>query len=120
MNIRTFLLSVASTAAILPHVSHASAENAALNACARAFAASMAPAGSSAPAFKLKRSSSQAGSAIGDYYSAHEYTFELQAHNPKTGLILARATCTADTSGTHVALTATPLDGREATLAAQL
>ncbi len=118
MKIRTLLFSVASTAAILPHVCHASAENTALDACARAFAASMASAGSSAPAFKLKRSS-QARSAIDDYYSGHEYTFHLQAHNRKTGFILARATCTADTSGTHVALTATPLDGREATLAAQ-
>jgi hypothetical protein len=120
MNIRTLFLSAASAAAILPSISHASPENAALNACARAFAASMASAGSSAPTFKLKYLSGQPGGTYAEYYGGNEYTFYLQAHDPKTGLTLARATCTADTRGAHVALTATPLDGQEATLAAQL
>ncbi len=120
MNIRTLLLSAASLAALLPHVSHASAENAALNACARAFAASMAPAGASAPTFKLKYLGGQRGSTFADYYSGGEYTFYLKAHNPKTGMTLARATCTTDMQGTHVALTSTPLDGQEAALSAQL
>jgi hypothetical protein len=120
MNIRALFLSMASAAAILPSISHASGENAALNACARAFAASMTAAGSSAPTFKLKYLSGHPGSTFADYYSGSEYTFYLQAHDPKTGLTLARATCTADTRGTHVALTSTPLDGQEATLAAKL
>jgi hypothetical protein len=120
MNIRTLLLSVASAAAILPTISHASSENAALNACARAFAASMAAAGSNAPTFKLKYLGGQTGSTFDDYYSGHEYTFYLRAQNPKTGLTLARATCTVDPRGTRVALTSTPLDGQEAALAAKL
>ena len=119
MNFRTFILSAASIAALLPAVSHASPEDAALDACVRAFAASMATPGSSAPAFKLKYRSSQPGSAIAEYYSAREYIFNLQARDPKTGATLARATCTADTRGTQVALSATPLDGSEATLAAR-
>jgi len=118
MNFRTLILSAASIAAFSPLISHASTETAALGACARAFAASMAAPGSSAPAFKLKYRSSQAGSAIADYYSGHEYTFFLQAHDPKTGATLASATCTADTRGAQVALTTAPLDGPEATLAA--
>jgi hypothetical protein len=119
MNFRTLFLGVASIAAFSPAVSHASPENAALGACTRAFAASMATPGSSAPAFKLKYRSSQAGSAIADYYSGHEYTFYLQAHDPKSGATLARATCTADARGNQVALTAAPVDGSEVTLAAR-
>jgi hypothetical protein len=57
--------------------------------------------------------------ALGDYYRGREYTFYLQARDPKTGATLARATCSADTSGTVVALTATPAQTPPA-LAAQL
>jgi hypothetical protein len=119
MNFRTFILSAASIAALLPAVSHASPENAALDACVRAFAASMATPGSSAPAFKLKYRSSQPGSAIAEYYSGHEYSFNLQAHDPKTGATVASATCTSDARGAQLALTATPLGSPEATLAAR-
>jgi hypothetical protein len=119
MYFRTLILSAASIAAFVPAVSHASPENAALDACVRAFAASMATPGSNAPTFKLKYQSSQPGSAIAEYYSAREYIFNLQAREPKTGATLARATCTTDTRGTQIALTATPLDGSEATLAAR-
>jgi hypothetical protein len=119
MKFRTLFLSAASVAAILPSVSHATTESAALGACARAFAASMASPGASAPAFKLKYRSSAAGSAITEYYASREYTFYLQAHDVKTGATLARATCTADRQGTQIALNAKPLDGAEATLAAR-
>jgi hypothetical protein len=118
MNFRTLSAAVA-IAAFLPVISHASTEAAALGACTRAFAASMAAPGSSAPAFKLKYRGSPAGSAVADYYSGHEFTFYLQAHDPKTGATLARATCTADARGIQVALSAAPLDGSEATLAAR-
>jgi hypothetical protein len=119
MNFRTLLLSAATIAAFSPAISHASTETAALDACTRAFAASMAAPGSSAPAFKLKYHGGPAGSAVADYYSGHEYTFYLQAHDAKTGATLARATCTADERGDQVALTAAPADGSEATLAAR-
>lgn len=119
MKFRTLLFSAASLAAFSPVVSQASAESAALGACARAFAASMASPGSSAPAFQLKYRHSQAGSAIADYYSGREYTFYLQAHDAKTGATVARATCTADTRGIQAAVTATPLNAPEATLAAR-
>jgi hypothetical protein len=119
MNFRTLILGTASIAALLPSISHASAESAALGACTRAFAASMAAPGSSAPSFKLKYRGSQAGSAIADYYSGREYTFYLQARDPKSGARLARATCTADAGGIQIALVATPLDAPETTLAAR-
>jgi len=105
MTIRKLLLAAASIAAIAPAVSYASEENAALTACAQAFATSLASA-SGTPTFKLKYHSEPAG-ALDDYYRAREYTFYLQAHDPKTGSTLARATCSADASGTVVALTPT-------------
>jgi len=119
MNIRTLILSAASIAAFSPAVSFASPENAALDACARAFAASTAAPGSGVPAFKLKYRSSPAGNSILDYYASHEYTFYLQARDLKTGATLARATCTTDMRGTQVALTAMAAGGSEATLAAR-
>jgi hypothetical protein len=119
MIIRTLILGAASIAALSPAVSFASPENAALEACARAFAASTASPGSGAPAFKLKYRGGSVESSIVDYYSKHEYTFYLQAHDLKTGATLARATCTTDARGTQVALSATPLNGSEATLAAR-
>jgi hypothetical protein len=117
MIIRRLLLTAASIAAICPAVSRASAESTALNACAQAFATSLAS-GSGAPTFTLKYHSESAG-ALADYYGSHEFTFYLQARDPKTGLTLARATCSADTRGAVVALTATPLE-TSPSLAAQL
>jgi hypothetical protein len=114
---RKLLLTAALAAAICPIISHASAENAALNACAQAFATSLAP-DSAAPAFKLKYHSESAG-PLADYYNSHKFTFYLQARDPKTGLTLARATCSADTRGAVIALTATPLE-TSPSLAAQL
>jgi hypothetical protein len=119
MNFRTLILGVASIAALSPAVSFASPENTALGACTRAFAASMASPGSGAPAFKVKYLSGQAQSAIAEYYSSREFTIYLQARDLKTGATLGRAMCTADMRGTLVALTATPLNGSEATLAAR-
>lgn len=106
MTIRKLLLTAASIAAICPAVSHASPENAALKACAQAFATSLAS-GSGTPAFKLKYHSESAD-ALADYYGSHAFTFYLQAHDPKTGSTLASATCSADTRGAVIALTATP------------
>jgi hypothetical protein len=118
MNFRTLLLGAATIAVLSPALSFASPENAALGACTRAFAASMASPGSSAPAFKVQYRNGQARSAIAEYYSNHEFTFYLQANDPKTGATLARATCTADSRGIQAALSAAPL-ASETTLAAR-
>jgi hypothetical protein len=117
MIIRKLLLTAASIAAICPAVSHASPENAALSACAQAFATSLAP-GSAAPAFTLKYHSEAAG-MLAEYYGSRAFTFYLQARDPKTGLTLARATCSADTRGAVIALKATPPE-TSPSLAAQL
>ena len=117
MIIRKLLLTAASIAAICPAISQASPENTALNACAQAFATSLAS-GSGTPTFKLKYHSESAG-PVADYYNSGEFTFYLQAHDPKSGLTLARATCSADTRGAVIALTATPPE-TSPSLAAQL
>jgi hypothetical protein len=119
MKLRILILAAASLAAISPSMSQAAPENAALNACARAFAASVASPGGSTPEFKLKYLGGQPGATFNDYYSNHEYTFFLAAHDPKSGVTLARATCTTDIRGARVALTPTPA-GLEDALAARL
>ena len=92
-------------------------ENVALTACAHAFASSIAAPGSAAPTFKLRYLGSQATGGLAENYR-REYTFVLQAHDPKTGLPVAQATCSASLKGTILALTATPT--ATATLAAKL
>ncbi len=112
MTIRKFLLTAASLAALSPAISNAAPEDTALKACARAFASSLAT-GSGTPTFKLKYESESVGT-VAEYYGSHDYTFDLQARNPKTGLALAQATCSADKHGTIFALTLQPLEASPA------
>jgi hypothetical protein len=117
MDIRPFLPALALIAAISPSTSNASSEDAALNACARAFASSIAAPGSAAPVYKLKYPGDHGESPLASYYGVR-YTFYLQAQNAKTGLPLARASCSVDARGT-IALTAMPMDASGPALAAQ-
>jgi hypothetical protein len=117
MNFRVFLPSLAVIAALSPCTSKASSEDAALNACASAFASSIAAPGSAAPVYKLKYPGNHAESPLASYYGIR-YTFYLQAQNAKTGLPLARASCSVDARGT-IALTSMPMDGSSPALAAQ-
>ena|SRR5271163_2180823 len=117
MDIRKCTLAAAAIAAISPSISSANTESVALNACARAFASSIAAPGSAAPAYKVDYRG-HAESALTSYYRS-EYTFYLRAHDPKTGLTLARATCSADNGGKIVALRSEPSDALSPALAAQ-
>ena len=88
----------------------------ALNACARAFASSLATPGSTAPSFKVAyRGNLYTGSML-EFYS-REFTFDLNAKDPKTGLAIARASCSTDSSGAVIALSSLPVASR--TLTAQ-
>ena len=103
-------LALASVAALAPVISNASPEKAALNACARAFASSLASPGAAAPAFKLAYHSSEFGGSMLELYAVErEYTFDLNANDPKTWLPIARASCTTDAHGAVVALSPVPL-----------
>jgi hypothetical protein len=103
MQLRHLTLVAAAIAAISPSISTANPQSVALNACASAFASSLAAPGSASPSYKVDFRGSDSQSALMSYY-VREYTFYLQAHSPKSGRTIARATCSADTNGTIVSL----------------
>ena len=119
MNHRKIALLLAAAAAVAPVISNASPERAALNACARAFASSLASPGSAAPAFRVDYRRSQSPGSMLEFYT-HNYVFDLHANDPKTGLPLARASCSTDTRGTVIAFSSMPLEAAPAALAARL
>src|ERR1700681_4667224 len=103
MNVRNPGLLVAALALLSPAVSGASPEKDALNACARAFASSLASPGAAPPTFKvIYGDAGYAGSAAGFY--SHAYTFDLHATDRKSGLPLARASCSTNIHGNVVEL----------------
>jgi len=112
-------LILASIAALTPIISNASPEKAALNACARAFATSLAAPGAAAPAFKLAYRSNEFADSMLEFYT-REYTFDLNATDLKTGLSIARASCSTDSRGAVVALSSIPLHAAHPDVAARL
>jgi hypothetical protein len=118
MKVRNIALAIATIAVLAPAISNASPEKAALNACAHAFASSLASPGSGAPAFKVNyRSSLVAGSSL-EFYT-RRYTFELHANDEKTGLLIARANCSTDARAVVVAFSAIPTQTVPPSLAAR-
>src|SRR5277367_2043015 len=98
MKLRHVNLLLAAIVALAPAVSNASPEKAALDACARAFASSLASPGSEAPAYKVSYRGDQSADSMFDFYT-REYSFDLHVNDPKTGLPIARASCSADSRG---------------------
>jgi hypothetical protein len=118
MNIRHLGLAVVTAAIFSPSISNASPEKASVEACAHAFATSIASIGAPAPSYKLAyRGNPDAGSLVEFYRSG--YSFDLEAHDQKTGLTVARARCSTGGRGTVVALSVLPLDRKTETLAAE-
>jgi hypothetical protein len=119
MKVRNIALAIATIAVLAPAISNASPEKAALDACAHAFASSLSSPGSSAPVFKVNyRSSLLTGSTLEMMY-ARKYNFELHANDEKTGLLIARANCSADAHGAVVAFSAIPPQTVSPSLAAR-
>ncbi len=116
MMIRQLAIAALAVAALSPAISNASPEKASAKACASAFASSIAAPGSSAPAYKFAYRGADSGS-LADFYPT-DYTFTLEAHDPKTGAAIARARCSTDYRGHVTAISAIPLDASAATLAA--
>jgi hypothetical protein len=108
MRIRHLTLAAAAIAASSPSISNASPQRVALIACASAFATSLAAPGSAAPSYRVEYRGGDSQSALTSYY-VREYTFYLQAHHPKSGRTIARATCSVNADGTIVALEAEPV-----------
>jgi hypothetical protein len=119
MKFRKSALAAATLAVLAPAISNASPEKAAVDACARAFASSLAAPGAAAPAFKVDyRNAAYSGSMLQFY--ARQYSFEMHANSKKTGLPVARASCSTDSHGTVVVLSPMPLDAARSVLAARL
>jgi hypothetical protein len=119
MNSRSIVLGVASIAALVPAISNASPERAALDACAAAFASSLAAPGSSGPAFKVDYRFNQVGGSMLELYS-RAFTFDLYANDVKTGAPIARASCSTNDHGSVVALSPVPLGAWRPTRAPRL
>ena len=104
MNIRTLSLAILAIAAAAPVVASASPEDAALNACAKAFAGSIGGT-SNAPAYKVNyRDQNLVSNSVSGFYKRN-FVFTLQAQDRKTGAPLASATCSADMHGDVLTLT---------------
>jgi hypothetical protein len=118
MKVRNIALAIAAIAVIAPAISNASPEKAALDACAHAFASSLASPGSSAPAFKVNYLGSLVTGSTLEFYT-RKYTFELHANDAKTGLLIARANCSTDAHGAVVAFSSIPPQTVSPSLAAR-
>jgi hypothetical protein len=117
MILRKIALAAATVAALSPAVSNATPEKISAKACASAFASSIAAPGASAPAYKLAYRGT-VGSALADFYPS-DFTFTLEARDPKTGLPFARAVCSTDHRGIVTAISAVPLNAEAGKLASQ-
>jgi|SRR5580698_10851296 len=102
MNLRNTALTAAAIAALVPAIGNATPESDAINACARAFATTLAPPGADAPAYKVSYRSGQHFGSMLEFY-ARDHTFDLHVNDRKTGLAVARASCTTDAHGSVVA-----------------
>ena len=109
MRFRLLFPSALSLAALSPAISQAAPESDALSACTRAFESSLASEAANPPVFKLKYTAGQPSTAWSSFFT-REYTFFLQARDPKSGLARASATCRATSAGNLIALQATQPD----------
>jgi hypothetical protein len=109
MRFRLLFPTAAIIAALSPAISQAAPETEALSACTHAFESSLATDAVSPPVFKLKYTAGQPASAWSNFFT-REYTFFLQARDPKTGIARASATCSATSGGNLIALKAAPAD----------
>lgn len=108
MNFRNIGFSLAAMAAISPSISNAAPESASLAACAQAFAAKMANPGAPAPRYRVSYLNDASAGTLSLIYS-REYTFELHAKDPKSGLVVSKATCSASREGVVTELTVMPV-----------
>jgi hypothetical protein len=108
MNFRKISLAAATIAALAPAVSNATAEKTAVEACARAFASSLARADAAAPTYKVDYRGIQYVEPLTEMYS-RGYSFHLFAKS-KSGQPIAQANCTTNKAGVVVALSPLPQD----------
>jgi hypothetical protein len=117
MILRKIALAAVTIAASYPTISNASPERISAKACASAFASSIAAPGAGVPAYKLAFRGTT-GSVLADFYPS-DYTFNLEARDPKTGQAFARAVCSTDHRGTVTTISAVPLNADAGKLVSQ-
>jgi hypothetical protein len=108
MNFRHIAVAAAAIAVLAPAICAATPERLGINACARAFATTLAAPGADAPAYKITYRSDQHFGSMLEFY-VQEYNFDLHVNDKKTGLAVARARCSTDAHGAVVAFTPIPL-----------
>ena len=118
MNARRFALIVIAAASLAPLTSRASPERDAVNVCARALVASMAAAGAAPPTYKVQYRLDRFRRSIADYF-VHDDLFDLEAHDPKSGAVIARARCMTNSRGRIVAFSTAQPGDQEAILSAR-
>lgn len=116
MILRKIAFAVAMIATLSP-VSNASSERTSAKACASAFASSIGAPGVVTPAYRLAFRG-MAGGALADFYPA-DFTFTLEARDPKTNLTIARAVCSTNHRGVVTAISAVPLNAQSGDLTSQ-
>jgi hypothetical protein len=121
MLFRKIVLASATLAALLPAICNASTEKASLQACASAFATSLAASGAPAPTFKLDYLDQDQPPVAWTSYHPMEYSFTMEAHDAKSGAAIARARCSANSRGVVKDMATLPLNKSTAatTLAAR-
>ncbi len=117
MILRKVALAVVTIATLSPAVSNASSERMSAKACASAFASSIAAPGADTPAYRLDFRGT-AGSALAYFYPT-DFTFTLEARDPKTNLPIARAVCSTNYRGVVTTISAVPLNAGSDKLASQ-
>ena len=117
MILRKIAFAVVTIATLSPAVSNASSERTSAKACASAFASSIGAPGAVTPAYRLAFRG-MAGGALADFYPA-DFTFTLEARDPKTNLTIARAVCSTNHRGVVTAISAVPLKAQSGDLTSQ-
>ena len=107
MILRKVAIAAVTIAALSPAVSNASPERMSAKACASAFASSIAAPGAATPAYRVAYRGTT-GSALADFYPT-DFTFTLEARDPKSGLPIARAVCSTNHRGAVTTISAVPL-----------
>ncbi len=118
MFIRHIALAAVTAAALAPAVCIATPQRASAESCARAFASSISAPGAAVRGYKLKYRG-EFGGTLEDFYPT-DFTFTMEARDPKSGAAIARAVCSTDSRGTVTGISAVPLDGKPSTPAAGL
>ena len=110
MNIGKFgMAAITIAAAITPAISNATPERASVASCAQAFASTLAANGASPSKFTVTFKNEADSSVLVSFYS-REFSYNLEARDPKTGLAIGRASCSADSRGAIIVFTTIPLD----------